>query len=56
MVDSIGPKKIATIIKSKPVADEAADEHKRKTDQAAKKSPGQNGGDERLGATVDERC
>ncbi len=54
MVDAIGPKRIDTITRVHPVAEEGAEESKR--EQQKQKRPDKDKDAERLGGNVDERC
>jgi len=56
MVDSIGPNKIKSITKSKPVVSGTMEKPKRDREQPDKGTPDHDSKNRRIGVNVDERC
>ncbi|MEH6616243.1 MAG: hypothetical protein V7699_00235 [Porticoccus sp.] len=56
MVDSIGPNKIKSITKSKPVVSGTMEKPKRDCEQSDKDTPDQESKNKKIGVNIDERC
>ena len=56
MVDSIGPTKVKSITKSKPVVGGKTEQSQREKNHSKKGSPSRDGEKGRVGGNIDERC